>query len=196
MGTYLDSNGQRHRPQDAVPQIVNEVAVRLRLPILLPAADVVDSMEVFRQRIERASEALRASSDEALLVLVVDAADNALLAASSEPSTSGSFVDLLLGLGELPTNVRLVFSCRTSRIDSLRLNERRLDVELLPLHPFTPKESKRHARALVGEQSARWFDEFHALSGANPRAQRYAIDGARGDPAGILDSLRPSPTAS
>src|SRR5258708_40121706 len=80
-GSYLFSNDKRHRPDNAYLQIANDLAVKLRTPLLLQreGSQSVDLRRFLRRLSQVAS--VVAASPEALLVVIVDTADNAVSAA-------------------------------------------------------------------------------------------------------------------
>ena len=73
-GTYMDSEAYRHRPKDAYLQIINETSARLRLPLMISQEASIDFLKAFSLRIESASKVLEAQANDALLVVVIDAA--------------------------------------------------------------------------------------------------------------------------
>lgn len=187
-GTYLNSNGYRHRAQDGFLQLANDTAARLLLPPLFSEPGV-DHPRRFARKLDATAAALAARHPDALLVIAVDAADNAVTAARQCIPPERAFVHDLAQLGDLPTNVRLMFSARTGRLHELRLPE---DVVPVPLGPFTPAESLAFAEARLGPQPKNWHEEFHFHSGGNPRVQRYAIEFAGKDAIAALDYLKPN----
>ena len=67
---------------------------------------------------------ISAKSENALLVIVVDAADNSVIAASSREPQEQSFIHDFMALGELPSNVRFIVTARTARLTELRIPEK------------------------------------------------------------------------
>ena len=187
-GTYLNSNGYRHRAEDGFLQLANDTAARLLLPPLFSEPGV-DHPRRFARKLDATAAALAARHPDALLVIAIDAADNAVTAASQCIPPERAFVRDLAQLGGLPANVRLMFSARTGRLNELQLPG---DVALIPLGPFMPAESLAFAEARLGPQSESWHEEFHSHSGGNPRVQRYAIEFAGDDANAALDYLKPN----
>ncbi|WP_296708602.1 hypothetical protein [Tistrella sp.] len=187
-GTYLNSNGYRHRAEDAFLQLANDTAARLLLPPLFSETGV-DHPRRFARKLDATAAALASRHPDALLVIAVDAADNAVTAASQCVPPERAFVHDLARLGGLPANVRLMFSARTGRLADLELPD---DVVLVPLEPFGPEESIRFAEARLGPQADDWHEEFHFHSGGNPRVQRYAIEFAGEVADAALDYLKPN----
>ena len=94
-GGYLDPSALRHRPRDAFIQLTNDLAARLRLPLLLSRHDGSDYPRLFSNRLKHAAHALAARNPDALVVIAVDAADNAVVAAQERNPAESSFVTTL-----------------------------------------------------------------------------------------------------
>lgn len=187
-GTYLNSNGYRHRAEDAFLQLANDVAARLLLPPLFSETGV-DHPRRFARKLHATAAALASRHPDALLVIAIDAADNAVTAASQCVPPERAFVHDLARLGGLPENVRLMFSARTGRLADLQFPD---DVVPVSLGPFGPEESFHFAEAKLGPQARVWHEEFHFYSGGNPRVQRYAIEFAGEVANTALDYLKPN----
>lgn len=186
-GRYLDSDAYRHRAPDAFLQVSNDIARQLRIPLLLSRKEGLDYPRVFKKRLERATEVVVSRQKVALLVVIVDAADNSVIAASSRAEKS--FVHEFVRLGDLPPNVRLVVTTRTGRLPTLNLPG---DFDSIEIKGFDRIETASHVRGVWSAVPDTWIDDFHHLSGGNPRVQQYALDYAKSDPARALDYLRPN----
>src|SRR6266567_1792106 len=188
-GRYLDSDGQRHLPRHAFLHLSNELSARIGAPMLISASPATDYVREFKLRLQRAASIVHARSDEALLVIAVDAADNSVTAAETRVPLERSFVHDFLTLGDLPENVRLVISARTGRRDTLKLPD---SFESVPLENFTLPEAVQFVRFHWKDASDQWIEDLHFLSGGNPRVMKYAFDYAGGTPTRAIDYLRPS----
>ena len=187
-GGYLDPSALRHRPRDAFIQLTNDLAARLRLPLLLSRHDGSDYPRLFSNRLKHAARALAARNPEALVVIAVDAADNAVVAAQERNPAEPSFVHDFVQLTKLPENTRFVVTTRTGRLETLRLPRSYWTREI---QPFSRQETGENvARVWAAPDS--WIDDFHHFSGGVPRVQDYAfnVDGA--PPSTALDRLRPA----
>ena len=120
-GRYLDPSALRHRTQDAFLQLTNELAAHLKLPLLLSRRQDSDYPRLFVNRLRHASEALNAKNPSALIVITIDAADNAVYAAQSRNPVEPSFVHDFLQLTDQPMNVRFIVTARTGRLELLQL---------------------------------------------------------------------------
>ena len=119
-GRYLDPAALRHRHADAFVQLANEIAARLRLPLLLSRHGGTDFPRLFMHRLHHAAAVLAEANPAAFLVVAVDAADNSVTAARERGGQERSFVHDFVLLKELPLNVRFVVTARTGRLQSLR----------------------------------------------------------------------------
>ncbi|WP_368889320.1 ATP-binding protein [Morganella morganii] len=188
-GTYMDSEAYRHRPKDAYLQIINETSARLRLPLLISQDNSIDFIKAFSLRIESASKVLKAQEDNALLVLIIDAADNSVTGANQCKPEEISFVHELIKIGNLPTNVRLMISARTGRLDSLSIPPKYNSVEI---SNFSLEETALNVLNQFPSATEVWIEDFHNLSNQNPRVQSYAFDYAGSDPGKAIEFLRPN----
>tara|TARA_B110000211_G_scaffold235033_1_gene308762 strand:+ start:21225 stop:26291 length:5067 start_codon:yes stop_codon:yes gene_type:complete len=188
-GTYMDSEAYRHRPKDAYLQLINETSARLRLPLLISQNTSVDFIKAFSLRIESASKVLKAQEANALLVVVIDAADNSVTGAKQCKPEEISFVHELIKIGNLPANVRLMISARTGRLDSLSIPSKYNSVEI---SNFSLEETELNVLNQFPNAAKAWIEDFHNLSNRNPRVQSYAFDYAASDVGKAIEFLRPN----
>lgn len=188
-GSYLDASELRHKASDAFVQLTNELAGRLRLPLLLTRQHHSDYPRLFATRLKHAADALAARDPGALLVIAIDAADNAVTAAKSRAAfdPSPAFVHDFLTLRNLPTNVRFIVTARTGRLNELVLPA---DYEQIEIKPFSLAETGENVRR-VWSAPQPWIDDFHHLSAGVPRVQTYAFQFEGRQPVDALDRLRP-----
>lgn len=186
-GRYDDPGAKRHRSREAFTQLANEVSRNAGLPLFFSLNEETNHAHAFRKRLEGAASALAAQSRDALLVIAIDAADNAIAAAQRAIPEEECFVRDLVKFQDLPQNVHFVVSTRTSRKESLRLRRGTEEVECLP---FTPSETEMFVQNQWSSAPKDWIEQFHHLSQGNPRVQHTAISGAK-SPSDALDFLRP-----
>ncbi len=186
-GRYDDPGAKRHRSREAFTQLANEVSHTAGLPLFFSLNEEMNHARAFRKRLESAASALAAQSRDALLVIAIDAADNAIAAAHRAIPEEECFVHNLVKFQNLPQNVRFVVSTRTSRKESLRLPRGSEEVECLP---FTPTETATFVQNQWPSAPRDWIEQFHHLSQGNPRVQHTAMSGAK-SPSDALDFLRP-----
>jgi hypothetical protein len=190
-GQYRSVTGYRHRHKDALVQMANELAARGYCHPLIPttSADAGAYARAFVYRLSQAARIVRASNPTALVCIVVDAADNAQMAAT-EIGEVRSFVRDLIRVG-LPEGVRLVFLCRSHRQDLLDPPSEAIAIEL---QPFSRSETAAVLRHTFPDASEHDIDEFHRLSSHNPRVQALAL--SRALPLQqMLRLLGPNPTS-
>lgn len=172
-GQYRSAVGYRHRHKDALVQIANELATKnLLCHLLIPTthADAAAYVRAFIYRLSQAVKVLRSATPNALLCIVVDAADNAQMAAE-EIGEARSFARDLIRAG-VPEGVRLVFLCRSHRQCFLDPPPQAIAIELLP---FSREETKFFLQQKFPDVSQHDIDEFHRLSSQNPRVQALAL---------------------
>ncbi|HCA41774.1 MAG TPA: ATP-binding protein, partial [Bacteroidetes bacterium] len=171
-GGYRNRSEPRHRHRDALVQIINELALEgLCNPILVQNSSLnSDIMNNFLQRITNVVASLNQINKSGKLYILIDAADNAEMAAyeNSEPC----FANELLR-ETIPKGCKLVFFCRTERIHLLKPNSK-----------ITKFELKEFSEAETIENLKRWYPnaneihgkEFHRLTSGNPRVQSKALN--------------------
>lgn len=188
-GTYRQALKYRHRYRDALVQIANELAgQQLCLP-LIPSnsTDPKQFMRAFVSRLKQAIDLLRARTPRANLCIIIDAADNAYMAA--QELGERAFVHDLIST-DMPDGVRLAFTCRTHRQDHLGAPP---DAIVIRLEPFSQAETAAHLRLNYPEATNAEAVEFAFLSSHNPRVQALAMEGT--PPIGdMLSALGPTPT--
>ncbi|MFL9992412.1 hypothetical protein PQR34_14460 [Paraburkholderia sediminicola] len=184
-GSYLDDSAPRHRPVEAFTQLSNEIAIRLRVPRLLRISDRGSPVRAFGERLQLGADVLLESNPEALLVVAIDAADNAVAAAARR--ADHCFVHELTSLEQLPSNVRIVISARTSRLPDLKLPP---NFSCQTIEPFSFDETSANVRVHVATLGTGWVKEFHDLTRGVPRVQAYAFELST-DPARAIQFLLP-----
>jgi hypothetical protein len=190
-GRYSHSNDRRHLPENAFLQIANDLATAQGTPFLLAKASRNPAdIRIFLERVGQAAELLRRANPEAILVVLIDAADNSVAAAAKTSPPSPCFLWEIAeaDLSNLPANVRFVVSSRSARKDKLRLPSGTPEV---PCPEFTPEEARAYVRLKLPEAPQDWIDQFYALSAGVPRVEAYAFARGGNSPDDILDSLRP-----
>jgi len=192
-GRCVYPEDKRHLPENAFLHLTNELAVALRLPLFIPRnAKYPATVKSFLAKLCLAGEALNHINKNSLLLIIVDAADNSVAAASNANPPERPFVHDLFGsnLANLPDNIRIVTSCRTdaTRRASLRLPAHTPAV-ICP--PFTLHETRQYLEITFPDPSKTLVEQFHNLSNQNPRVQAYAVAAAHGDPSQLLEVLLP-----
>ena len=187
------SDDKRHLPENAFLHLINELAVALRLPLFLPRSRKYPAtIQSFLIKLRSAGEALKQLTTEGILLVIVDAADNAVAAANNTDPPERPFVHDLFtaNLSALPENVRIVTSCRAdpARHASLQLPS---NTPCVICPAFNSHETKLHLETVFSNPSDCFVEQFHHLSNANPRIQAYAIAAAKGDKSMLFEALLP-----
>jgi hypothetical protein len=188
-GTYRQALKYRHRHRDALVQIANELAAQQLCLPLIPSVgtDPKPFMRAFVSRLKQAIDLLRACNPHASLCIIVDAADNAYMAA--QEIGERAFVHDLINTG-MPDGVRLAFTCRSHRREHLGAP---LDAIVVKLQSFSKSESATHLRLTYPAATDAEAAEFAYLSSDNPRVQALAM-GAGLSIGDMLRALGPTPT--
>jgi hypothetical protein len=187
-GGYRSFSEYRHRAKDGLVQLANEMAAAGLCDPLIPSnkSDETAIARAFKSRVMQASSALKEAKD-AVLLIVVDAADNAEMAAL-EANDGRSFARSLLR-ESWPPNVRLVVTSRPHRTHTLDPPPEAL---LLTLRPFTETESASNLRLRFPKAQDADAKEFHRLTSQNPRVQSAAFAAGK-TLSKVLASLGPTP---
>ena len=189
-GQYRSTTGLRHRHRDGLVQIANELAAKgLCHPLIpTPNADHAAYLRAFMFRLGQCVAKLKASHPDAVLCIIIDAADNAQMAAEEIGEAKSFPRDLLRE--KVPNGVRLVFFARSHRVTKLDPPLQKLSLEL---KSFSRNETAVLLREKFPSASEHDVNEFHRLSSQNPRVQALAL--APGTPLDqVLRSLGPNPT--
>jgi len=170
-GRYRNRSEVRHHHRQALVQIVNELATQgLCDPLLVTSnASETDIIRKFLERIETAVISIRSTLEDASLILLIDAADNAEMAALE--FNDNCFVHELLRERSIE-GFKIVALCRTERINLLQATSK---VKQVQLSSFSDEESFNHLRSRYPQASREDGIEFHRLTNGNPRVQSNAL---------------------
>lgn len=166
-GNYRNPVHPRHRHRDGLVQLATEVAgLGLCFPIV-HAGNLApeEYTKAFVRRLDQASEMLTQSGSRQL-VIVVDAADNAVIAAEDNAGSRAFVLDLLRLEDDIPPNVHIVLTCRPERLNRL---EPPVGMVAFELPAFTPEETATVVS--ISHPSATTLDvaEIHDRTAGNPR---------------------------
>jgi hypothetical protein len=186
-GSYRNRSGARHCHRDGLVQIANELSSKgLCNPLIVQdTTSAEDIMRRFLLLIESAVESLKKVVPTAQLFILIDAADNAEMAAKEFGQSC--FAHELLR-ETMPEGCKLVLLCRTERIQLLQPPSSVLSFELTP---FTELETTENLRKWYPDATDHNGIEFHRLTGANPRVQANALDAQYRTVDELLRSLGP-----
>ncbi|MGW3993208.1 hypothetical protein ACWEF6_06940 [Amycolatopsis sp. NPDC004772] len=174
-GGYRRGSLPRHQHRQGLVQLSNELAAHALSDPLVPVATAHPDQyfRAFLDRLRAVVEELTTQHPEALVTLIVDAADNAAMFARDRGEQT--FVTDLVR-EDLPPGVRLVMLCRTERMDLLEAPPRARKIELTG---FSIANTADHLRATFPAATDEQVAEFHRRTGSNPRVQAFVLDGAQ-----------------
>lgn len=173
-GDYLSPGEERHTAGRALVQLANELSVRLGIAPLLYSA-VASEADLWRRFGHRLAEAADVLVPHALFVIAIDAADNAVFAASRRGERS--FVEDLWNLA-LPDNTRFLMTCRTHRRNEVRPPPGVVELEL---QAFDENASTAMLRRRFPKASDQDGSLFHRRTGGVPRVQSYLLSAHQSD---------------
>lgn len=185
-GAFLQSGEQRQLTEVAVTQICNTLAIECGSDWIIGRANKdYEYWRLLNERLTQAVHYVRELNSSAIIALVVDAADNSVIAAK-EFGTDCFLNDLLRN--QFPDGVRLIITTRTERIQTIPWNSEVSDVQL---PAFDLSESSLHLRAAFSDATEEQCIEFHQLTGGNPRVQVYMLSNSKSTDE-ILLQMRPN----
>lgn len=190
-GKYRRKSEPRHSYRAATVQISNELATFGLCESLVPHNFAQDDV-LLRSMIDRIKTSilnLRKMHEGAIVIIFIDAADNAEMAASE--FAENCFAHQLLR-EELPEGCRLVALCRTERVQLLKPQSY---VIQKALKPFNLDETTSHIKKVFPEVTDQDSIEFHRLTGGNPRVQANALNMRHHSIPAVLESLGPTVTS-
>ncbi|MBW4709856.1 ATP-binding protein [Roseobacter sp. YSTF-M11] len=173
-GGYRSTISPRHRHEVACCQIANELAARGLCHPLIPSnlANAADYLRAFSRRLTQAMDVLAVDNAHAKIVIMIDAADNAQMAAQECDERTSFPRDLLRQ--SLPKGVVLVCLSRSHRVAEYLAPP--LDCKTLELAPFSQAETKQFLNKTYPKASGHDLLEFHRLTSQNPRVQATALE--------------------
>lgn len=170
-GGYRKTSEKRHTVKSAMTQVINELAKEGYCLQIIPTRNEPDEhwIRQFLDRIDEVCSNLTADHPQALLVIVFDAVDNAMMAA--DEFNESCFANQLLK-EDVPDNCRLVFTCRPERLELL---DPPGSIVPLELSPFTIEETLKNLHQYYADVNIAQAEEFNSLTGGNPRVQANAL---------------------
>ncbi len=186
-GGYLRTSQKRHRPIDAFVQISNQLAKEGLCDPLVPTRNEPDDcwMRAFLLRLSEASSRLKRDNDEALLLIFIDAADNAGMAASD--FNESCFATQLIREC-VPENCRIIFSSRPEP-ERIKLFDPPSSSIRISLESFTNDETLKYIQTQYRKATLNDAIEFRRLTSGNPRVQANALSLGEMSISNLLSSL-------
>ncbi len=184
-GAFLQPEERRHLADVAIPQICNTLATKCGTNWLIGRPNKeYEWWRFLKDRLEKAAQYVRTQNPKAVVTIVIDAADNSMIAAKSFKEEA--FLHGLLNQ-TFPDNVYLIVTTRTERRHLIPFGD---GVEDIPLPEFTLPESTLHIRAVFPKVTDEECEEFHLLTHKNPRMQAYMLSSA-GTIEEIIGKIKP-----
>lgn len=186
-GTYLQPADSRYECDTAIPQICNSLALECKTYFLLERR--LKESEFFQElciRLECAVKYVKSFSENAIVLLIIDAADNGVFAAKQ--NGRACFIDKLLHQ-PLPKGVRLLLTYRTEHEGYFSFPN---NSAFFPVPAFNLYESTKHIKSFHPDVAEGVCIEFHQLSKGIPRVQAYVLASKRETPHDLVDMLRPN----
>ena len=186
-GAYLQPADSRYECDIAIPQICNNLALECKTDFLLERK-LKDSafIQELCIRFENAVKYVKSFSEAAIVLLIIDAADNSVFAAKQ--NGKACFVEKLL-YQPLPKGVRLLLTYRTEHKSYFSFPDNSLPFEV---PSFNLNESTAHFKSFFPDVTAKICLEFHQLSKKIPRVQAYVLASKRELPDEVVNMLRPN----
>ena len=182
-GAYRSPDDARHLARHGLIHIANTLSFRgLCDPMLPDSPDQQMLLRTFRRRLTQCAKTLSRVTPGRHLVLLIDAIDNAQIAACQR-SEEAFPVLLLESIDHEPIEgVKVILSCRSHRMPVTNAK-----YEVYELRPFNRSETQAFLLARDGGASETEVDVAHVRSGGNPRVLDYLLRSGRGllDPSDI-----------
>lgn len=172
-GAFLQPEERRHLADVAIPQICNTLAAECGTDWLIGRPNKeYEWWRFLKDRLEKAAQYVKTQNPKAVVTIIIDAADNSMIAAKSFKEEA--FLHGLLNQS-FPDNVYLIVTTRTERRHLIPFGD---VVEDINLPEFTLSESTLHVRTVFPKATDGECEEFHLLTHKNPRMQAYMLSSA------------------
>jgi len=170
-GVYLTPEDKRHKHSNGILQIVNELSLQLDGPLLLMRKEDSDFyIRELKRRLELYCKLKQQSHPGSKIILIIDAADNSIVAAEQERSKT--FVNDLLQMN-LPDYCRLIVTCRTERKSFLSLPAIYHDIAI---SEFSEEETKQFLASREVPASNSQVQKFRKLTYSVPRVMSNVLE--------------------
>lgn len=171
MGAYQYSSDRRHLPKYGLVQIANDIAKKIGTSFLLNRGESNDVyIRELEKRLHKGVEILTRRNPKATLNIIIDAADNSVVAAKIHNELS--FTQLLVN-SNIPEGCNIIFTTRTFRKGTLNMPN---DSSNIPLKSFSQNETEIFVKNHFPYVKIEQVEEFHKYTDGVPRAQFYALD--------------------
>jgi energy-coupling factor transporter ATP-binding protein EcfA2 len=184
-GSFLQPGERRHLTEVAIPQICNTLATECGTEwIFGRLSKEYEYWRMLNDRLVKAVSYVKRQNPSAVVVIIIDAADNSMVAANMFKEEC--FLQGLLNQ-TLPDDVWIIITTRIERRHFIPFGD---EVEVLDLPPFELSESSQHVRSVFSDATDVQCEEFHLLTDRNPRLQAYMLSEASSID-GMLSQIKP-----
>lgn len=172
MGQDLPHN-QRFGSDFVITQLFNDISTSLALDETMLHRDFapVPSWRRFEKLLHTASQ--RLDDTGGILAIAVDAIDNAVTAYEKASSTRHPCPVPALWDIDLPSNIKLLMTCRTGRRDLVKAPS---NVQQIELSGFSEDDTTEFMRQQFPSLSDETYSRIHQITRGNPRLQFYWRD--------------------
>lgn len=187
-GKYRNRRNFRHRYRDFVLQIVNELSEKgFCNPLIHTNADDTKLLVMLQTRLQDAVDRYRNINKVGKILILVDAADNACMAAVNNNDITFANEILRESFSEY---VNFIFLCRPEREEMLDIPH---SVDVIEMNTFIVEDTQNFIALFFDDIPIADVEEFHRLTSGNPRIQSLVISKSDNFHE-ILVSLGPSQT--
>ncbi|TYQ13110.1 UNVERIFIED_CONTAM: NACHT domain-containing protein [Acetivibrio alkalicellulosi] len=158
-GSFLQPGERRHLTEVAIPQICNTLATECGTEWMIgrPSKEY-EYWRFLSERLEKAVSYVRQQNPLAIVAIIIDAADNSMVAANYFKEEC--FLQGLLNQS-LPNGVCLIVTTRTERRYLIPFED---ELKTFDLPPFELPESSQHIRSVFWNATDSQCNEFHILT--------------------------------
>lgn len=172
-GSFLQPGERRHLTEIAIPQICNTLAIECGTDwIVGRLSKEYEYWRMMNDRLEKAVSYVKKQNPSAAVVIILDAADNSMVAANVFKEEC--FLQGLLKQ-TLPDGVWIIVTTRIERQQLIPFGD---EAEVINLPPFELSESSHHILSIFPDATDVQCEEFHLLTDRNPRLQSYMLSEA------------------
>ncbi|GLC79422.1 hypothetical protein [Lacrimispora brassicae] len=172
-GSFLQPGERRHLTEIAIPQICNTLAIECGTDwIVGRLSKEYEYWRMMNDRLEKAVSYVKKQNPSAAVVIIIDAADNSMVAANVFKEEC--FLQGLLKQ-TLPDGVWIIVTTRIERQQLIPFGD---EAEVINLPPFELSESSHHILSIFPDATDVQCEEFHLLTDRNPRLQSYMLSEA------------------
>ena len=169
-GSFLQHGERRHLTEVAIPQICNTLATECGTEWMIGRlSKEYEYWRFLNERLEKAVSYVRQQNPSAIIAIIIDAADNSMVAANYFKEEC--FLQGLLN-ESLPDGVRVIVTTRTERRYLIPFGD---ELKIFDLPPFELSGSSQHIRSVFQDVTNLQCEEFHILTDKNPRLQTYML---------------------